>query len=122
MNSSVIPSIRYADAPAAIEWLCKAFGFQKNVVHPNPDGTIAHAQLTVGGGMVMLGSGEKGSTEAQGIYIVVPDCDAVYAMAKAADAEITRDIRDMEYGGRGFTCKDPEGHQWSVGSYDPWKP
>lgn len=120
MNSTVIPSIRYQDAPAAIEWLCQAFGLVKNAVYANPDGTIAHAQLTYGGGMVMLGSGEKGSSEAQGIYIVAADCDGVYAMAKAAGAVMTRDIRDMEYGGRGFTCRDPEGHQWSVGSYDPW--
>jgi len=120
MNSTVIPSIRYQDAPAAIEWLCKAFGFVKNAVHANPDGTIAHAQLTHGGGMVMLGSGEKGSSEAQGIYIVAADCDGVYAMAKAAGAVIVMEIRDMEYGGRGFGCKDPEGHSWSVGSYNPW--
>jgi uncharacterized glyoxalase superfamily protein PhnB len=134
-KSSVIPALRYRDAPAAIDWLCRAFGFEKHAVYPNPDGTIAHAQLTLGsGGMVMLGSvpkeraahdlvrqpDEVGGFETLTPYLVVADCDAVYATAKAAGAKMTRDIMDMEYGGRGFACRDLEGHIWSVGSYDPW--
>ena len=126
MSSTVIPSLRYKDAPAAIEWLCRAFGFEKNHVYPNPDGTIAHAQLTLGDGMIVLGSlTDKDHAveraDAQGIYVVVADCDAVYHRAKSERAEIVMDIRDMEYGGRGFSCHDPEGHLWSIGSYDPWK-
>ena len=51
---NVIPGLRYHDAPAAIEWLCTAFGFEKHLVVPGPEGTIAHAQLTFGNGMVMI--------------------------------------------------------------------
>jgi uncharacterized glyoxalase superfamily protein PhnB len=47
-RSTIIPGLRYRNCPAAIEWLCTAFGFEKNAVYPNPDGTIAHAQLTFG--------------------------------------------------------------------------
>jgi uncharacterized glyoxalase superfamily protein PhnB len=133
-GSTVIPALRYRDAPAAIDWLCKAFGFAKQAVYPNPDGTIAHAQLTFGNGMVMLGTlnsdtpsgkllmqpGEIGEKETQTPYLVVSDCDKVYATAKAAGAQMVIDIRDMDYGGRAFTCRDPEGHIWSIGSYDPW--
>jgi uncharacterized glyoxalase superfamily protein PhnB len=132
-GSTVIPSLRYRRAPEAIEWLCKAFGFQKNAVYADPDGTIAHAQLTLGKGMVMLGSGKPGPADkvlrhpdqigdvvTQGAYLVVADCDAVYGTAKAAGAEIVMDIADMSYGGRGFSCRDLEGYLWSVGSYDPW--
>jgi len=133
-GSTIIPGLRYRDAPAMIEWLCRAFGFEKHAVYPNPDGTIAHAQLTLGSGMIMLGSvsngsphsdlirqpDEVGSAETQSPYVAVADCDAVYALAKAAGAEMVMDIRDQDYGGRGFTCRDPEGHLWSVGSYDPW--
>jgi uncharacterized glyoxalase superfamily protein PhnB len=117
-----------------IEWLCKAFGFAKHAVYANDDGTIGHAQLTLGQGMIMLASVTNGTPystlvrqpeasdwrETQAPYIVVPDCDAVYATAKAAGATMLLDIRDQDYGGRGFTCRDPEGHLWSVGSYDPW--
>jgi uncharacterized glyoxalase superfamily protein PhnB len=133
-KSTVIPALRYRDAPAAIEWLCQAFGFEKHAVYPNPDGSIAHAQLTLGGGMVMLGSlsnetpygkvvtqpQEIGGKETQTPYLVVADCDEVYATAKAAGAQMVMDIADMDYGGRAFTCRDQEGHIWSVGSYDPW--
>jgi len=52
----VIPALQYQDARAAIEFLCKAFGFEKNAVYEDKDGSIAHAQLTHGNGMVMLGS------------------------------------------------------------------
>ena len=116
-RATVIPCIRYSDEPAAIEWLCQVFGFEKQLVVPNEDGTIAHAQLSFGNGMIMLGSlGD----ERQSAYVVVSDADALYARAKAAGAEIVREIRDEDYGGRGFTCRDLDGHVWSFGTYDPW--
>jgi uncharacterized glyoxalase superfamily protein PhnB len=121
-KSTVIPSLRYKDAPAAIEWLCAAFGFEKNAVYPNPDGTIAHAQLTYGNGMVMLGSArDDARADPQNIYLVVNDADAVYAQSKTAGAVIVQDIQNPDYGGRGFSVRDPEGHVWSVGTYDPWE-
>lgn len=135
-GAPVIPCLRYRNAPAAIEWLCTTFGFSKQAVYPDPDGTIAHAQLTFGNGMIMLGSAtnkesewgrlikqpdEIGGAETQSAYVVVADADAIYARAKAAGAEIVIDIKDEDYGGRGFSCRDPEGHLWNFGTYDPWK-
>ena len=133
-RSTVIPAMRYRNAPEAIEWLIKAFGFEKKAVYPNPDGTIAHAELTFGNGMIMLGSAsnqtemakmmrqpdEIGKAETQHPCLIVSDADAVYASAKAAGAEIVMEIADMPYGGRAFTCRDLEGHEWHIGSYDPW--
>lgn len=134
-GSTIIPALRYRDAVAAIEWLCAVFGFEKQAVYPNDDGTIAHAQLTLGDGMVMLGSVSKqetewsrqirqpdeiGGTETQAPYVVVADADEVYARAKAAGATVVIEIRDEDYGGRGFVCRDLEGRLWSVGTYDPW--
>jgi uncharacterized glyoxalase superfamily protein PhnB len=55
-KATVIPCLRYRDAPAAIEWLCRAFGFEKHLVVPGESGTIAHAELSFGNGMIMLGS------------------------------------------------------------------
>jgi hypothetical protein len=52
----IIPTLRYRDAAAAIEWLCRAFGFEKHLVVPGEGATIAHAQLRYGNGMIMLGS------------------------------------------------------------------
>lgn len=129
----VIPGLRYQDAPKAIEWLCDAFGFEKNLVVPGEGGRIAHAQLTYGNGMIMLGSAdageygrhlkqpsEIGGAVTQSVYIIVPDTDSHYSRAKAAGAVIVIDIKDEDYGGRGYTCRDLEGHIWSFGSYNPW--
>jgi uncharacterized glyoxalase superfamily protein PhnB len=134
-KATVIPVLRYRDAPAAIEWLCQTFGFEKNLVVSNKDGTIAHAQLSFGNGMIMLGSVLKNETEfgrlmkqpdeiggaaTQSAYVVVNDADAVYVRAKAAGAKIAVEIKDEDYGGRDFSCYDLESHLWSFGTYDPW--
>jgi uncharacterized glyoxalase superfamily protein PhnB len=132
-KSTFVPCLRYRDAPAAIEWLCRAFGFEKHLVVPGPNGTVAHAQLSFGNGMIMLGSvvdsefgqlmkqpDEIGGAETQTPYVIVSDADAVYSSAKAAGAKIVIDIKDEDYGGRGFSCRDPEGHLWNIGTYDPW--
>jgi uncharacterized glyoxalase superfamily protein PhnB len=132
-RATVIPCLRYRDAPAAIEWLGQAFGFERQLVVPDDGGGVVHAQLVFGSGMVMLGSvveseygrlvrqpGEIGGAGTQSIYVVVTDTDELYARAKRAGAEIVIDIKDEAYGGRGFSCRDPEGHLWNFGSYDPW--
>jgi uncharacterized glyoxalase superfamily protein PhnB len=124
---------RYRDAKAAIEWLCAAFGFEKHAVYEGKDGTVMHAELTLGGGMVMLGSArddeygkrfkrppEVGGVETRSAYIVVPDADAAYARAVAAGAQVVTELHNTDYGSRDFTVRDPEGYTWSVGTYDPW--
>jgi uncharacterized glyoxalase superfamily protein PhnB len=132
--ATIIPALRYRNAPAAIEWLCRAFGFERHFVVPGPNETIAHAQLIWGNGMIMLSSrsdtefsrlmkqpDEVNGAETQSPYIIVEDADSHYARAKTAGAEIVIDIADATYGGRGYSCRDIEGHLWSFGTYDPWK-
>jgi uncharacterized glyoxalase superfamily protein PhnB len=135
-KATIIPCLRYRNAPAAIDWLCQVFGFEKQLVVPNEDGTIAHAQLSFGNGMIMLGSVHKqkttefdlltkqpdeiGGCETQSPYLVVSDADEVYRRAKAAGGQIVIEIKDEDYGGRGFSCRDLEGRVWNVGTYDPW--
>jgi len=136
VGSLLIPSLRYKDAHAAIAWLERAFGFARHAVHDGPNGTVAHAQLTFGEtGMLMLGSasnpsphpefnatpGEIGGRVTSPLYLVVPDCEPVWASAQAAGAEIVMELKEMEYGGKAFTVRDPEGYVWAVGEYDPWK-
>ena len=132
-HSTIIPGHRYRNANAAIDWLCKVFGFERHAVHEGENGTIAHAELTLGNGMIMLGSGrddesarcfktpaELGGVETRSVYIVVPDADAAHAHAVAAGANVTTPLHDTPYGSRDFTVKDPEGNTWNVGTYDPW--
>jgi len=135
-TSTVIPGLRYHDAPAAIEWLCRAFGFEEQLVVPGEAGIVEHAQLRFGNGMIMLGSAgkhgggydelvktprETGGVATQGLYVIVEDPDAHHERAVAAGAEIVLAIEDKDYGGRGYTCRDLEGNVWSFGDYDPWE-
>jgi uncharacterized glyoxalase superfamily protein PhnB len=122
---TIFPALRYNDAPAAIDWLGRAFGFARHMVVPGPEGTVAHAQLTFGSGMIMLGSARPPdaanpwTTERQGLYVHVEDVDAHYARAKAAGAEIVMALRSTEYGSREYSARDLDGHLWSFGSYLP---
>ena len=134
-GSTIIPCLRYGDAKQMIVWLCDTFGFERHAVHEDGSGGIAHAQLTLGSGMIMLGSardgddpfgrvqsipGKLGGTT-QSPYVVVPDADVIHRRAVAAGAEIVIAIKDEDYGCRGFSCRDPEGHLWNFGTYDPWQ-
>jgi uncharacterized glyoxalase superfamily protein PhnB len=135
LRCTTIPTLRYRDAKAAIVYLCEVFGFQRHAVYEGKDSSVMHAELSLGNGMIMLGSAtdteygknivqpdEVGRKETQSPYLVVADADAVYARAKAAGFEMVVDIKDEDYGGRGFSCRDAEGHLWNVGTYDPWAP
>ncbi|WTW92723.1 VOC family protein [Streptomycetaceae bacterium NBC_01309] len=127
--AEVIPALRYHDAPAAIAFLRDAFGLEPTMVVPGEGNVIHHAQLSWGNGCVMLGSQVDGGDASDGriemtvggscLYLVLDEVDAHYARAVAAGAEITRELRDEEYGGRGYVARDPEGNQWSFGSYRP---
>lgn len=112
-TATIIPCLRCHDAPAAIDWLCRAFGFQRHAVYQDGD-VVHHAQLVFGNGMVMLGSVQPGSwganmikpdevggLETRSACVIVTDADAHYARAKAAGAQIVIEIADQEYGGRG---------------------
>ena len=132
MGTMIVPTMKYHDAPQMIDWLDRAFGFRRHLVVPGDDGTVVHAQLVLGESMIMLGSAgddefdrlqstpRKLGGTTQSAYVVVPDPDSIHVTAVAAGAEIVRGLRDEDYGGRGFSCRDPEGHLWNFGSYDPW--
>lgn len=122
-TTTVWPTFRYRDAPAAIRFLVNAFGFEEVAVYPGEgDREVAHAELRwPGGGGVMLGSYREDTLVSPpgsgSVYIAAEDVDALYARAQQAGAQIVREMRDEDYGSRGFTARDPEGVVWSFGSY-----
>ena len=114
-------AVFYDDPRAAIDWLEKAFGFERHVVYPGPSDTVAHAELKLGAGMVMVGSGKEpfAKKSPQMIYVCVDDSDALFHRAKAAGAEVVRELTDTDYGSRDFAVRDPEGNLWNFGTYLP---
>lgn len=132
-GSTIVPMVRYRDVPAAIAWLERAFGFVTGRVARAEDGSISYAQMRFGSGMIIVGPVDEGalgrlmaqpadigSVETQVCYLVVDSAKLQYARAKAAGAVVVDLDEDETSSGRGFSCRDPEGHIWTFGSYDPW--
>ena len=127
-NQSIYPTFRYRDASSMIDWLVKAFGFAVEAKFED-GGTVGHAELSLGGSIVMLGEarddaygrmvGGPGQPGGKSTYVAVGDVDAVYETAKAAGAKILEEPVDRDYGSREFICADPQGNVWSFGTYRP---
>ena len=126
--------MRYRDVAAAIDWLSTAFGFSKHRIITGDDGAVLYGLLTFGDHMIMVWPvresdldrlmkqpDEIGGAETQACYLVVEDADVHYVNAKAAGAEILLELKDHDDLGRGYSCRDPEGHIWHFGTYDPWQ-
>jgi uncharacterized glyoxalase superfamily protein PhnB len=133
-GTRLIPALRYRNVDQAIAWLCAAFGFEKREVVAGANGDVLFAYLTHGTDMMLVRSiggsaldqlmmqpDEIGGAETQSCYLVVQDADRHCATAKAAGADILLDVDDDDHGGRGYSCRDLEGHVWSFGTYNPWQ-
>lgn len=133
---TIYPCLGYRDAGRAIRWLSEAFGFEQRMVHPGEDREVAHAELTLGPGILMLGSASDDMPEVNtdafssggepdfsripfALYLAIEDVDAHCERARAAGAEIVREPVDTDYGSREYSCRDIEGNVWSFGTYRP---
>jgi uncharacterized glyoxalase superfamily protein PhnB len=131
-HQTIFPALRYRDADAALIWLQEAFGFCEHAVHRDAAGVLAHAELRLGGGLIMLGEYDPAGwfggsppdplASTVSLYIVVDDPDAHHARAAAAGASIVRELIDQPYGSREYSARDCEGNLWSFGTYDPNRP
>jgi len=133
MGSLIIPSLIYEDAPRMVDWLCDTFGFTRRAVFEDGKGGIAHAELTLGDGMIMLGSPKdndfnqlqstpktlRGVTQSP--YLVVDDAQAVFDKVALAGGMIVGELRRDTESGDSFFCYDPEGYLWCIGTYNPWQ-
>jgi uncharacterized glyoxalase superfamily protein PhnB len=125
-----IASAAYYDDPAAaIDWLCKAFGFHLRLKVEGEGGAIVHSELEYGEGVVMVGDA-KGAGSAyraspraargvntQNMMVYVDDVEAHCARARSAGATIVKEPTTSDYGGDywadlGYEAADPEGHHW----------
>jgi uncharacterized glyoxalase superfamily protein PhnB len=125
--------LRYRDPAHAVAWICRALGFSRTHVDCDAEGQLQYAQLRLGNALVIVA--QVGNAAFDGLmrqpeevggavtnipYFVVDNIDAHYVQARASGAAIAVELGDYDGGGRGYTCKDPEGHAWSFGSYNPW--
>jgi len=122
---TIYPVLKYEDAHAAMDFLERAFGFERHAVYDGENGGVAHAELKLDDEYVMLGSTAEGDDRfnqgagRSSLYVVVDDPDAHHARAKEAGASIERELTNQDYGSREYTARDPEGNLWSFGTYRP---
>ncbi len=125
MTQRIFPMLAYRDAPAALEFLTTAFGFEETMRMEGENGTIAHAELEMGGQRLMLATawrdaGMAPPIELAGIasqlMVQVDDVDAHFRRALEAGATVIDQPADQEYGERTYRATDPEGHRWIFGS------
>ena len=128
VSSNVYPCLYYDDAGAAVEWLCRAFGFTSRLAVPGPDGTLRHSELSLGPGVVMVRSArpEEDCVSPKGLPAIhmvlslyVEDPDAHFRRARDAGAEILQEPEETTFGARGYLARDPEGNRWFFASYRP---
>jgi len=133
----LIPCLRYENAPAAIDFLCRAFALARKTIitDPNNPAIVYHAELTLNGAMIMLGSArpcaatdpytwrtprEAGGVTAA-ICAIIDDPDAHAATARAAGATILTPPHDNRgFPGRSYDASDLEGNIWNFSNYDPF--
>jgi uncharacterized glyoxalase superfamily protein PhnB len=122
-------SLFYVGAAEAIDWLCKAFGFELRLRVPGPDGKIMHSELVFGDAVFMVSDvprADRPTTRApteldgantQKIFVYVDDIDAHFERARAAGAKILTEVTSQDYGeeywtDRSYSCTDIGEHEW----------
>lgn len=127
----LIPATRYRDCEAALAFVTDVLGLVEHAVYRDDAGNILHAQIRSGNGLMMFGPPNDGPFDSfkadpsvaggvtTSIYVVVNDVAARHAKAVTAGAEIIVPPEDQSYGGASFSLRDPEGHIWTLGDYDP---
>ncbi|MFI2712518.1 VOC family protein [Micromonospora sp. NPDC018662] len=120
---SIYPVLRYPDVRAAVDFLRSAFGLTVHELYEEPDGTVRHAELGHGDGLVMIGAGpapvSRPADDDYRVYLAVDDVDAHHRRAREAGAEIVRSPFDTDYGSRDYAARDLVGVVWSFGTYHP---
>jgi uncharacterized glyoxalase superfamily protein PhnB len=118
--------LSYADAPAALEWM-RRVGFDLVRRQDGEGGQILHAEVRMGEAVLMVASNDAGyrrpplmgRSTGQGLYLLVEDVDDFYRKAVAAGATAVIEPENTEWGSRRTRVLDPQGQEWSAGTYQP---
>ncbi len=124
----IIPNLRYEDPETAVDWLCRAFGFEVHFMAKRADGGIRHAQLRLGHELIMLGPVIEGDGtglksplalpgQSQLICVGIEDVDEHFRRAQLAEAVVITPPSNTDFGARTYMCLDLEGHIWVFGTY-----
>ena len=121
--------LSYRDAEVGLRWL-EQVGFTVVTRQDDPDGTVLHAEVRCGDVVLMVASADaaydvpalRGRSTGGGLYLWLSesaDVDDWCSRAVEAGAQAVIAPEDTEWGTRRSRVLDPEGHEWSVGTYRP---
>lgn len=124
--SKLVGYLSYRDIDAAITWL-EALGFEITTRQQDGGGATVHAELRLGEAVVMLAAADEpyqtpeliGRSTGQGLYLLVDDVGALYGAALQAGASSVLAPEKTEWGTERARVLDPEGYEWSLGTYEP---
>jgi uncharacterized glyoxalase superfamily protein PhnB len=119
-TQTITPYLLYEDADAAMSWLAGSFGFREvDRMTGAAGGLHLEAEVEHGGARLYLGSppgdfrGPARAGRTSLLYVLVDDVDQHYLRAREQGAEIVDEVGDQPYGHRRYTCRDPQGHEWT---------
>ncbi|MBF9032311.1 hypothetical protein HKCCE3408_18075 [Rhodobacterales bacterium HKCCE3408] len=115
---TIVPYLSYKDGKAAIAFLENAFGFKTVLSQFEEDGTLLHAEMAYGKGVILMGTADL-ARGTPGIYVVVEDVTAHHARAMAAGATLVYGPERTSWGTERYRVTDPEGQEWTFGTYQP---
>jgi uncharacterized glyoxalase superfamily protein PhnB len=126
MDAKLFAYLSYSDAPAALDWL-QAVGFRVLQRQDGPAGTVLHAEISMGEAVLMVASSDAayhrppliGQSTGRGLYLLVEDVDAFHQKALAAGGTSVIEPEDTPWGARRCRVLDPQGQEWSAGTYQP---
>lgn len=132
-TTSLTAYFGYRDAPTAIDWLVRAFGFETTMRWPDERGGVAHAELRLGDAVLIVFSDHdgyrrpprRGDTGGIGVYLCLAEeaeVDAVYAAAVAVGATGVWEPQGSDWGNYRCRVLDPEGVEWTFGTHRPGEP
>jgi uncharacterized glyoxalase superfamily protein PhnB len=117
--TSLVPYLTFRNGAASVRFLRDAFGFEETTEQRDSNGGVIHVELRRGDAVIMGGEGLQRPAASPGLYLVVGEVDESFARAVAAGAAEVYPPETTEWGSRRARLQDLDGHEWSLGTYQP---
>ncbi len=116
---SIVPYLTFRNADATLAFLTAGLGFEVTTEQRGDDGALVHVELVREDAVVMGGSGDIVPSAAPGVYLVVTDVEELHPRLLELGASEVYPPEQTEWGTWRSRVRDPDGHEWTIGTYQP---